>query len=125
MVKFLDVDPNEIEDIKQTTRGRVSYPLLKTFLETGKYIVQVDRTGMQQSLQGLMMGLRGYIANHHLPIKCFSRKGVLYLMRLDIDANGNPDPSWNAEASTTDDAQPIDAQEIARRFAIERHKAAK
>lgn len=129
MVKFIDVDPNEIDDLKQVARGRVSYPLLKTFLETGKYVVIVDRTGMQQSLQGLLQSLRSYIRAHNLPIKPFVRKSQLLLMRLDIDKNGNPDPSWVGSIGLPEpdagEETEINEEEIARRFEVEKHKATK
>jgi len=97
MVKFIDVDPNEIDNTRQGRRGRVSYPILKSFLETGKYVAILDRTGMQQSFQGLYSCLGSYIRNHHLPIKLFSRDRQLYLMRLDIDKEGNEIPDWEVK----------------------------
>ena len=48
MVKFIDIDPDEIPRFSEGRRGRVSYPILKSFLETGKILVMLDRTGIQQ-----------------------------------------------------------------------------
>jgi hypothetical protein len=73
-------------------RGRVSYPILKTFLETNKVVAQLDRTGIQQNLQSLYSSLSAYIRSHELPIKLFSREGELYLARLDLDENGDVAP---------------------------------
>lgn len=129
MVKFLDIDPNEIDDLRATTRGRVSYPLLKTFLETGKYAVIVDRTGMQQSLQGLMQSIRSYVRNHNLPIKPIIRRGQLVLLRLDINKDGTPNPYWDGGDPKGKDAEDeevsINAEEVAKRFEEERHKGTK
>lgn len=90
MVKFIEVDPDEIPNFKEGHRGRVSYPLLKSFLETGLTVAMLDRTGMQQSLQSLNSSLNAYIRNHSLPIKLFTRRGEIYLMRLDLDGEGKP-----------------------------------
>lgn len=97
MVRFVDVDPNEIDNIRQGRRGRVSYPILKGFLETGKYLVQLDTTGMQQSHQSLTSSLNSYIRNHRLPIKLFQRRGRIYLMRLDIDEDGEQINDWELQ----------------------------
>jgi hypothetical protein len=67
----------------------VSYPILKSFLETNKVLVMMDRAGMKQSVQSLTMALNTYIRNHDLPIKIFQRSGELYLMRTDVDDNGD------------------------------------
>lgn len=90
-MKFEAVDPNMIDNTRQGRRGRVSYPLLKMFLETGLPVAKLDRTGMQQNLQGLTSCLGSYIRNHELPIKMFQRTGELYLARTDIvlDDDGN------------------------------------
>jgi len=85
VVKFIEVDPNEVPNFRESRRGRVSYPILKSFLETGKPLVQLDRTGVQQSLQSLNSSLGAYIRNHNLPIKLFTRRGEIYLARTDID----------------------------------------
>jgi hypothetical protein len=97
MVKFIDVDPDDIPNFRESHRGRVSYPILKSFLETGKVLVQLDRTGIQQSTQSLSSSLNAYIRNHNLPVKMFMRMGKIYLMRTDADDEGN------VEAATVSD----------------------
>lgn len=128
MVKFIDVNPNDLDDSSFTHRGRVSYPILKAFLETGKYVVQLDRTGMQQSFQGLYSSLGSYIRNHHLPVKLFSRGGQLLLMRLDIDKDGKPIPDWEEKQLMTliqDDTEEITDEVIDKRFEVEKYKVGK
>lgn len=128
MVKFIDVDPNKIDDASFTHRGRVSYPILKAFLETGKYVVQLDRTGMQQSFQGLYSSLNSYIRNHRLPVKLLSRGGQLMLMRLDIDPKGNPIPDWEEKQLMTlvqEDTEEITDEVIDKRFEQEKDKVGK
>jgi len=89
MVKFIDVDPSEISNFVGGRRGRVSYPILKSFLETGKTLVKLDRTGIQQNLQSLTSSLNAYVKSHNLPVKIFQRQGELYLARTDTDDAGN------------------------------------
>jgi hypothetical protein len=93
MVKFIDVDPDQIPNFRESHRGRVSYPILKSFLETGKTLVQLDRTGIQQSLQSLNSSLNAYIRNHNLPVKLFTRQGEIYLARTDTDDEGKALPA--------------------------------
>lgn len=88
MVKFIDVDPSEIPELRESRRGRVSYPILKSFLETNKVLVKLDRTGVSQNVQTLTVCLNSYIRTHELPIKIFQRSGNLYIMRTDTDDNG-------------------------------------
>ena len=92
MVKFIPVDPKDVPNFRQSHRGRVSYPILKTFLETGQAVSQLDREGIQQSFQSLYSSLTAYIRSHELPIKLFSREGEIYFARTDIDADGNVQP---------------------------------
>lgn len=87
-MKFVEVAPEDIPSLREGHRGRVSYPILKSFLETGMTMAMLDRTGIQQSFQGLYSSLTAYIRSHNLPIKLFSRKGQIYLLRLDTDAQG-------------------------------------
>lgn len=138
MVKFVDVDPNELEMFSERRRGRVSYPILKSFLETNKYCVMIDRTGMQQSLMSLNSCLNSYIKNHDMPIKVINRRGQVYLLRLDLDEEGNKIDDWREQvektARTVDGGhatekdrtpEPITHKEVKKRFAEERHKVTK
>jgi len=88
MVKFIDVDPAEINNYVGGRRGRVSYPILKSFMEPGKTLVKLDRTGVQQNLQALTSSLNAYVKSHNLPVKIFQRGGELYLLRTDTNDQG-------------------------------------
>ncbi len=138
MVMFIDVDPDEIPRFTEGRRGRVSYPILKSFLETGKVLVKLDRTGIQQSLQGLNSSLGAYIRSHDLPIKIFTRSGELYLMRTDSDEKGQVgyasiDDFNRVKHSTSapkellnDDSIPeITDDEVAKRFESEKGQVTK
>lgn len=130
-MKFVDVNPDEIDNLRQGRRGRVSYPLLKGFLETGKFLVKIDRTGIQQSLQTLSSSLNTYIRNHHLPIKIFQRSGEMYLMRLDVDRDGNAIPDWEEKLvkeklqQANEDEELLDADSVTRNSTVEKDKVTK
>lgn len=127
MVKFIDVDPDEIPNHREGRRGRVSYPILKSFLETDKYIARLDRTGMQQSFQSLYSSLNAYIRSHDMPVRIFSRSGELYLMRTDINAAGEEVEAGDGLIASEGrvgvdrhmEASPLDAREVEVRFAEE------
>jgi hypothetical protein len=130
MVKFNQIDPTEFEDSREGRRGRVSYPILKSFLETGFFMAQLDRHGMQQSYQALYSSLTAYIRNHVLPIKLFSRGGQIILMRLDVDKDGNEIPDWQQRIlgltdDSDEDAAPINPDTVARRYDVERFEVTK
>jgi hypothetical protein len=125
-MKYIDVNPDEIDNIRQSRRGRVSYPILKGFLETGKYLVQLDTTGIQQSRQSLTSSLNTYIRNHGLPIKMFQRSGKIYLMRLDIDKDGNAIKDWQeTEIKQHLETLHIDDDTVKKQFESESKKVTK
>ncbi len=128
MVKFIEIDPNEIGEAAFTHRGRVSYPILKGFLETGFYVVQIDRTGMQQKATALQSSLRAYSLSHEMPIKVFSRSSEVYLMRLDIDKDGNEVDNWMEQLKgplAGTEPIKITTKEVAARHAKEKDKTTK
>lgn len=122
MVKFIDVDPEDVPNIRESHRGRVSYPILKSFMETGKTLVMLDRTGMQNSLQSLTSCLTSYIRNHELPIKLFMRRGELYLCRMDLDDKGNP---ITKEEPKEEEVSFVTPDEVEARFLEEKGQTTK
>jgi len=141
-MKLVPVNPDDFPDIREGRRGRVSYPLLKSFLETNERLVMVDRTGMQQSMQGLTSCLGSYIRSHGLPIKLITRSGQIYLARTDIDSETNeiasqgtiedyskavraPGGSSNVVEIEHPGATPINASEVKTRFAVEKDQVGK
>jgi len=127
MVKFNEVNPAEINNLRAPHRGRVSYPILKGFLETDMFLATLDRTGMQQSTQSLYSSLGAYIRSHDMPIKLFQRQGNMYLMRLDIDENGNEISDWRKvrDIDTEFGAPSINKEEVAKRFEEEKDQTTK
>ncbi len=120
MVKFEEVQPDEMLQLRDPRRVRVSYPILKGFLETGFFLAKIDRTGMQQSLQALTATLGAYVRSHEMPVRVLNRKGEIFLMRLDIDENKEPIPDWNKPEEDDPDARPITNAEVASRFEEEK-----
>jgi hypothetical protein len=95
VVKFTEVDPEDVHLVRSGRRGRVSYPILKMFLESGMAVGKLDRAGMQQSLMSLNSSLGAYIRNHELPLQMWTSQGEIYLARTDIGDDGKPDPKNN------------------------------
>lgn len=134
-MKLVPVDPKDFPEFREGRRGRVSYPLLKSFLETAMPLAMLDRTGMQQSLQSLTSSIGAYIRSHNLPIKLLTRSGQIYLARTDVDpVTKKVMPTkqidqYRADANVTQvyETPPpaVTITEVKTRFAKERHQAAK
>lgn len=93
-VKFIQRTPEEVDNTRSAHRGRVSYPIIKGFLETEFQIAEVQPGDTKRKVGTLAILLRSYIGTHSLPITVISRSGRLYLMRLDIDDKGKAIPDW-------------------------------
>lgn len=141
-MKFVPVDPKQFPDLREGRRGRVSYPLLKSFLETGLAIAKLDRTGMQQSLQALNSSLGAYIRNHNIPVRIANRGGEIYLIRTDAKSEKDVPPARSIEEYANEgkdlgvfvapitpgpstDAKAITPEEVAARFAKEKGNTTK
>jgi hypothetical protein len=134
MAKWEAIDLNEIPNFREGHRGRVSYPLLKSFLESGLPIGKLDRQGIQQTLLTLNSCLNAYIQSHNLPIKIFQRGGEIFAARTDLDPQGKPNPLYNQiqniprqgklQPASPEDiaaAPPITDDEVDTRFAASRN----
>jgi hypothetical protein len=82
-IKFIDVDPDSIPNLREGRRGRVSYPIMKSFLESGKALVQLDRSELKRTAVSLVASLGMYAKNKGLPVKVFMRNGEIYFLRTD------------------------------------------
>lgn len=126
MVKLIPMDPAEIDTSRSGRRGRVSYPIIKSFMEQNVKVVKLDLTGLNKNPQYLRTVLTSYIKNHNMPIKIFSAAGDLCLMRLDLNNDGSPKEDWQSNNELTTEGaaghernmEPvaIDATEVAKRF---------
>ena len=133
MVKFVDIDPKDIDTTRSGRRGRVSYPIIKAFMERQSKVSKLDLTGLHKNPAYLRSVLHTYVKNHNLPIKIFSAGGDLHLMRLDLDNDNNPIP-WKPGMDVTEGAagaerdlepMPIDGKEVEARFQEEKGKSTK
>jgi len=135
-VNLVDVDPKDIPNLREAHRGRVSYPLLKMFLESGSPAKRVDRAGIQQSLQGLTSCLTSYIRNHGLPIELLTRGGEIYLVRKDLNMDGTVNEAYVppanfrkasplADLAATEDIPYVDTAAVSQKFDKERKATTK
>lgn len=129
MVKFIDVDPASIDTSRSGRRGRVSYPIIKGFMERNVKVSILDLTGLDKNPVYMRSVLNAYINSHKLPIKIFQAGGELHLMRLDLNNDGTPDPTYKPDEKTTEGAAgherdlapaPLNAAEVAKRFEQEK-----
>lgn len=133
MVKFVDIDPADIDTSRTGRRGRVSYPILKAFMERQTKVSKLDLTGLNKNPQYLRSVLQSYIKSHKMPIKVFSANGDLHLMRLDLDNDNNP-IEWEPGLVATEGAEgaeadvqpvPLTDVEVSKRFKQERGQTTK
>ncbi len=133
MVNFVDLDPADIDTSRTGRRGRVSYPILKAFLERNTKVSKLDLTGFDKNPTYLRSVLQTYIRSHDMPIKIFTANGDIHLMRLDLDNDNNP-IEWSPEMTATEGAPgedrdakpvPLDAGEVQRRAKKEKGKTTK
>jgi hypothetical protein len=127
MPTFKQVNPDEIELLRGRARGRVSYPIIKGFLETGFYIAQVDLSDTTRKAPTMHVLLKSYVQNHDTPVKPLLRRNTLYLMRLDVDKEGNPVPNWRAIRDADIEGEVTDAgvTEIIAKPVVEKGAKAK
>lgn len=129
MAQFIEVAAEDVPNLRDSRRGRVSYPLCKMFLESNLPVAQLDRTGIKQSEQSLRSCITSYVRTHDLPIKIFSRGGKMYFARRDMQVNDDGEiemiENWREEGQLSTDgntpvlgqtATPINAEEVAKRY---------
>lgn len=123
MVKFEAVAPEDVPNHTSGRRGRVSYPILKQFLESDMPVASLDKTGVDRPINLLYTTLSAYAKNHNMPVKLFTRNGVLFFVRKDMDENGNRIENWQElDRAATDDEPKMEAptdlsaEEVDKRF---------
>lgn len=106
-MKFEPVTPEELERTFEGRRGRVSYPIIKGFMESNLYAAKVDFEDKSRKPDTMYMLLKSYVSNHDVPIKVLKRKNRILLVRLDINDKGEPVENWreltNPEATSEED----------------------
>ncbi len=101
MVKFVDIDPKDIDTARLGRRGRVSYPIVKAFMERNVKLSKLDITGLDRNATYLRSVIGAYVKSHELPIRVFSAAGDIHMMRLDLDNDNKPIP-WVPGMETTE-----------------------
>lgn len=90
MVRFKDISKEDLEALPgRGRRGGISWPICKAFLDTGKYMVEVDLEDLGRTVDQIAPTLMSYIKKHRLPIRVIRRSGRMFLQRLDVDEEGN------------------------------------
>lgn len=133
MVKFIDINPADIDTARSGRRGRVSYPIIKAFMERNVKVSKIDPASHDKNPQYLRSVLTSYIRTHNMPIKLFSANGDLHLMRLDLDNNGNKIERWQEEHTTEGamgherdlEPQPLTPNTVKERFEQESKESLK
>ncbi len=133
MVTFTDIDPKDIDTTRLGRRGRVSYPIIKAFMERQSKVSKLDLSDLDKNPAYVRSVLSAYVKSHNMPIQIFSAGGDLHMMRLDLDNDNKPIP-WIPGSKTTDGApgmeqgmkaEPINATEVKKRSKVEKNKSNK
>lgn len=133
MVKFIDIDPKDIDTTRLGRRGRVSYPIIKAFMERQSKVSKLDLSDLDKNPAYVRSVLSAYVKSHDMPIQIFSAGGDLHMMRLDLDNDNKPIP-WTPGSETTEGAsgaeedvkaEPINAAEVKRRSRKEKGQSTK
>lgn len=111
-IKMIDVDPNELEMVREGRKGRMCYPIVKTFLDSDKVLVKLDISETGKTFNSLYTSLNGYCNNHDVPVKVFSKNQEIYLMRLDRDKDGKEIANWKEIKAKKDDTVKITQEDV-------------
>jgi hypothetical protein len=93
-MKFEPIEPQELEKSFESRRGRVSYPIIKGFMETGQYAAKVNFEDPSRKPATMYILLKSYVANNDVPVKVLLRKNRVILVRLDINEKGDKIDNW-------------------------------
>jgi len=121
-MKFVDIDPKEVDTSRAARRGRVAYPIVKGFMERNVKMSKLDLTDTSYNAVSLRANLSLYIQRHEMPIKIFQAGGELHMMRLDIDNDGNPIDNWETGGEAP---KPLTPAAVNEKFKAEKAQAMK
>ncbi len=129
-MRLIPVNPADLDTTRLGRRGRISYPLLKQFLEMNQKLCKIDMTGLDKNPAYLRSVLQSYITSHNLPIKIFSVHGDLHLMKLDEEevaeiADGGRATEGTGGPLRNEPAVPLTKGEVQKRFRTEKGKVTK
>lgn len=87
--RFIALDPEEVDEVMNhdasSRRGRVSYPILKGFLESGMEVAKLNREGLGHPAMHYQTLLKMYIEGHNMPVRLRLVNGELYLIRAEVE----------------------------------------
>jgi len=116
MVKFERVKEDEVVATQRKMQGKVSYPLLKAFIEANMHMAKVSSEELAKEFKrkpgNLAMTLRQYARKHEMPVDVVVRNNTLYFIRLDIDKEGQKIEDWKSKAFPTVDTQEVSEEDI-------------
>ena len=94
---FKEVDIADIPGASGGTTGRVSFPLISAFMDSGLKAAEIDPTVIDydKPIKALQSNLRYYARVHRLPLVCHLIDGTLYLIRSDL--NDGFTPEWQVK----------------------------
>ncbi|KKN55903.1 hypothetical protein LCGC14_0577460 [marine sediment metagenome] len=85
--RFVALDTEEAQEVmshdSSNRRGRVSYPILKGFLESGMDVAKLNREGLNHPAMHYHTLLKMYIEGHNMPVALKLLNGELYLIRKE------------------------------------------
>ncbi len=100
--RFIALDPEEVNEVmnhdSSSRRGRVSYPILKGFLESGMDVAKLNREGLGHPAMHYQTLLKMYIEGHNMPVKLRLLNGELYLIRKEYGEEEEKDSDAQEDA---------------------------
>lgn len=102
MAKLIEMSLEDIPNFSAGTRGRMSYPIVKAFMESNAQASMVDPDYIKElgtSRNSLQQSLKSYCRNHELPIHVITRGGNIFLIRIT-----EPDEDGGLDTLTADNA---------------------
>jgi len=71
-------------------RGRISYPIIKMFMESGLDVARIEPSE-GQTITSLMASLKHYIQAHNMPLEVLKRRNSVYLRhKQDLEKTAKP-----------------------------------
>lgn len=90
--RYVALDSEEVQEVMShdasNRRGRVSYPILKGFLESGMDVAKLNREGLNHPAMHYHTLLKMYIESHNMPVVLRLVNGELYLIRKEFAEQG-------------------------------------
>jgi len=94
-MKFIQVNPDDIEAFgSDGARGGVIAPIIKGFLDTGFYMVEIDCAEIGRKPASVSASVAAYAKHHIAAVRPILRGSHLFLCRRDVTKDGAPIENW-------------------------------